>query len=88
MTTTLSQPKTGILRSINNEEYFLGISTDTLVTFYDPETLNEVIIEGDDTEVYIIMTTDLDTYLQAISVFKQMLLDGKNPVPYILKYWQ
>jgi hypothetical protein len=68
-------------------DVLIGISSDTLCIIkkvgsdYD---LVEMIIHGDDPQGQVLSCCDEDLFLETITVIKNMINDGINPLKYIV----
>ena len=73
---------------VPNKEYdsfkdYIAISSDTLLIINKQLELVEWIIEGNDTNgIYLAADTE-DDFLDALSLFKHLILTGNNPKTYI-----
>ena len=67
-------------------EYYLAVSSDKLLVLkrknntYNDYELVEYIIEGKDNNGTLFSCPDEDTFLDAIIVIKDILLQGRNPL--------
>jgi hypothetical protein len=66
-------------------DYYLGVSSDTLLVL-DKEKVEvvEEIIRGIDNSGLLLEACDEDCFLEAITMIKQLILAGKNPLQIII----
>jgi hypothetical protein len=68
----------------NSYEYLLCISSDGLYIFNSERTkIIETIVLGVSDEGFLCTAPDLNTFLDAITFIKEILLNGDNPLKYI-----
>jgi hypothetical protein len=60
-------------------EYFLAISTDTLVIIDRDGKVVKEVIKGNDDMGYLCMATNVDEFLDALMILKQTILEGCDP---------
>lgn len=65
-------------------DYYLAVSSDSLMVFSRNIELIEVIINGSDKSALLLGAPDEDCFLEAITVIKSTILSGKNPLYLIL----
>jgi hypothetical protein len=62
-------------------EYLLAVSTDTLLVISkDQQERIDTIIEGIDINGYVLSCPDEDSFLDAISIIKEDIISGNNPL--------
>ena len=62
-------------------EYLLAVSTDTLVVISkDQQERIDTIVEGIDKNGYVLLCDNEDSFLDAISIFKEDIISGNNPL--------
>jgi hypothetical protein len=62
-------------------EYLLAVSTDTLIVISkDQQEFIDTIIEGTDRNGYVVLCDNEDSFLDAISIIKEDIISGNNPL--------
>jgi len=76
------QPQT--VKQIDDSSFihYIVISSDCLLIIDRELQLVEWILEGNDTNGVYLQADDENEFLDAISLFKRMILNGENPVKY------
>lgn len=74
-----------VLQSMSNSYlYLLAVSTDSLYVISPDRQLVETIIKGVDNKGYVVSAEDEDVFLESISLIKQCILNGQNPIVALL----
>lgn len=60
-------------------QYYLAVSTDSLVILNDKEEFVEWVVKGDDRDAYVLSAPDEDTFLESLSLLKECIQSGNNP---------
>jgi len=71
-------------QDIHTYNYYLGVSSDTLLVLNKEVELVEEIIRGIDDKGLLMEACDEDCFLEAITTIKQLILSGENPLKVIL----
>lgn len=81
MTTTV-QPQVKLTKITNEQfEYKLAVTTNGLYILNNTQTkIIETIVLGPSNDGYVLGTNDLNEFLDAISLIKEILLQGNNPL--------
>lgn len=83
---TRVKPYSYSISDTNNQyDYYLALSSDSLYVIDRDLSLVESIISGTDREGIYMRADDEDNFLDAIIMFKNMILSNKDPKQYAIK---
>tara|TARA_R110000868_G_C10523500_1_gene733309 strand:- start:57 stop:323 length:267 start_codon:yes stop_codon:yes gene_type:complete len=79
-----TQTKTSVLKNTDDYKHLLGVCSDGLYIFNKEQTeIIDVIVDGSSKDCTVCSAPNLDSFLDAISTIKKVLLDGLNPLEVI-----
>lgn len=87
MTDTYIVPKVKALEGFdtNDYEYLLAVSSDGLyVLSPDKSKIVETVVDGKDNDGWVFSANSENDFLDAITQIKRDILDGINPLDYLL----